>query len=231
MIFKIVGDKMKKIIVIIICLFIFSGCDVTYNLDTTNYFQEDIDICDYYSRNDNPIVLNNKLEKIHMMANDILYLRNNSFTGVYDVSKYDDGQKFGLSLIGKFGDNNSNSNAVRQACNNYTVNEISNDIELSANGFKLFEREDVDTLTINIKAKNVKESNADRIVGDVFTWIITRDDYEYRDIRIVFEKNKKVVINKDNSMIGFYILLVFLFIIGIFVYYKINNKRDSVNNF
>ncbi len=221
---------MKKTIVIVICLLIITGCDVTYNLDTTKYFQEDIDICDYYSRNDSPITLNNKLEKIHMMASDNLYLRNNSLAGVYNVSKYDDGQKFGLLLIGKFGDNNLNSNAVSQACSNYSINEISNRLELLASDFILFERDDIDTLTVNIKAKNVKENNADSSMNGVYTWIIDKYNYHDKEIHIVFEKSEEIMIDNNDPMIGFYILLFILFAIGLSFYRVIKNKRDRVNN-
>ena len=83
-------------------------------------------------------------------------------------------------------------------------------------------------LVINIKTNNeVISNNADKVNGNVYTWIINKDNKDKVDIQIRISKHTIYLKTIIYSIIG--ILFIVLLFVGYIFYNKFKN-RDSVND-
>ncbi len=84
-----------------------------------------------------------------------------------------------------------------------------------------------DEIKISIKTNNlVKKHNADKVSGNVYTWIINKDNVSNTDINIVISKWPAFVKPIIYAVIGITVLGLLIF--GYIVYKRIIN-RDKVN--
>lgn len=105
----------------------------------------------------------------------------------------------------------------------YEENKDSYTLNFSGNFYCLYG----DELKINLKTNNeVLENNADEVKGNVYTWIVNRDNYQKLNINI--EISKKARVFKPVAMIILGIIGTILIVGGIVAYIKIKN-RESVN--
>ena len=87
----------------------------------------------------------------------------------------------------------------------------------------------IDEAAISIKLPfKVIENNADKVNGDVYTWLFDENDTKEREIKIIFDKSK---IKKDINYwyVGIVIGIIILLIVLFMVYNKVRSKRDNVN--
>ncbi len=85
-----------------------------------------------------------------------------------------------------------------------------------------------DELVINIKTNNiVKEHNADKVSGNVYTWIINKDNVLNSDIKMVISKDSKILVYVKY---GIAIIFFAVIIIGSYIIYSKIKVRDKVND-
>ena len=226
---------MKKYFLVILCLFLLTGCDVTYNLEIgDNYKEEAVISGDYSSYNYNlynhysnkPIPLS-KLNPIQPESNDKLDGIN-----YYNKKDLSNAEIINLVFNGKFNNDIENSTILSFGVGDVSVIDKDNKINISVpTDFKAFKQfKDLESVTINIKSKlKVKSHNADKVKGNTYTWIVSRENYNKDQIEMVL--NKKGIINfSNNPMTSFTISLISIvsvcFIIFLIVRRRYKNKNS-----
>lgn len=196
---------MKKYLLFIMCLFILTGCDITYNLDISkDGYIEDVSMWEDDTENDGmdryiepfenyselylPISKKDgSLYEIGEKKDDVSY---------YQVSKLND--EVGLHFTGHFPSKTpiSNSNLIHlYAGNNYVIDD---DMQLKINKSKkigIFDSvSNLNSIIIKITVNDYKviENNADFIEENTYTWQLTKDNYK--------KKNLVLKVNKINSV-------------------------------
>ena len=237
---------MKKIIFCLICLFILTGCDVTYTLDIDDDFNETI-----YVTSSNPQQLNNISS--YKFNNPVYYDESNvSDEGAKlpNVKYYDYIYSNGITASYKFKNEYKRSNAVHYCFPSLTIDEDEYVKLRTTVDFKCFKLEpELDKVTVNIITKNqVVSHNADKVDGNTYTWVFEKNgsmksiDIKYKNpnykksggsSNINPNKNKQ---NKNNSSsnnknktknsLMLYILLP-LFFVGLFAIIIISKKKNK----
>lgn len=232
-------DKLfiKKCIVLLL-LFLISGCDVNYNITVSNdsvmessnfYFDvSDINSNEYYDGKHNTSNLPKFIDSNY---------RQDYFAYIYsfnDLSKYSksissDNNGFNLKFnydLEKFGGSN-----IFNACkkSNYTVDDKNIVIDVSdvSNCFYNDSYGSLNSIKINIKTDlKVLKNNADSVNKNIYTWNINRDNYRNKKIYIKIKKK----IRYDNVFIGVgFLCIVILFMIFIiFIIKKKNLQNNSI---
>ena len=185
---------MKRIrnIIVILTLFLLSGCSIEYNLTINSDF----------SVNEKVVAK----ENTNRMKNNTGLKEENAVTYLYDIYKRD-GYKTSISTISSEGNTISTVMGSYKTLDDY-VDNFSTDIVNEANLTKkgnivtlTFEQDDVlsssdsrgliyDEITVNIKLPfKVISNNADSHKKDVYTWNIKKD-----------EKPKKIIISYDETI-------------------------------
>ncbi len=87
----------------------------------------------------------------------------------------------------------------------------------------------IEEAAISVKLPfKVIDNNADKVDGDVYTWIFDKNDTEECEIKITFDDSKiSKAFNYWYIVIG--IVIIILVIILFMVYNKLNLKRNNVN--
>jgi hypothetical protein len=212
---------MKKIIILILTIFLLSGCSVEYNLEINNdNIRENIEIGKFDASEIEDFeyltpyaILNDESQKFYVFdySNKILnlsydyniqnYEMSEAFNQCYDMSNFSYDEKYYYIL---------------------TSNEFKC---LSYMGYT------TDEVKINIKSRyKVVESNADYVDNGVYTWIINEGNKDNKPINITIDYNETIY--KGNKLSSFSVMLlviVSLLIVGmivgiIFLCGKKNNK-------
>lgn len=210
--------KKHKILILSILLLMICGCDVKYNINITgskiteeiilpndnNYQKEDLENKFYYNVNENKkYELELKKDKI-VLTNTKTTLDTLSNNNLYNscFSKIDSYEKEGLYYI---------ATSTDFSCMYY-------------------EYQPIDNITISIKTYNkVKESNADKIGFNTYTWVFNKDNYIDKNIYIVINKNEYVWYYRLRGLIiGLSIILVLVLIVSIII--KIFENRSNKEN-
>lgn len=203
-------------------IFLFAGCDVTYNLSIGDSFQENVNVINYTLDKNNVFYY----ETVSSVNNGI-YMYDNDDRYNYDAKIISEDDKFGAELNGTFNSDNIHSKAVSMGVDNYMVQRYDGKVSLSGSGFKIFEQnESLDNLTININCKyKVLESNADSINGNIYTWNINRSNYMNKTIALSYREKT----NYDPMTI-FSIGLVVVCIICLIIYLFVRGKYLKRNS-
>lgn len=189
---------MKKVIFLLFCILFLTGCNVTYNVDLDSFDENTLAVCGDFGSS--LIVTDGMTERelydyylkkeVPYYYDQMVYSQTNvRFDGVsyYDVNNYDG---HGLSFDAHFKDitNYSKSRLLWSAVANKNISENNNVLSVNASNFILFKSyKNVDELTVNITSKyKVINSNADKVNGKVYTWVIDRDNYDSKVINISF---------------------------------------------
>lgn len=208
---------MKKFIVLLLTILLFSGCSVDYNLEINDmYFRENIDIGKFDASKIDDFqyltpyaIVNNSEQKFYLFdySDQVLNLS-------YDF----DSSNFGMSEA--FNQCYEISNFSYDD-NNYYIMTSGEFKCLSYLGYT------ADEVKINIKSDyKVVSSNADYFDDNIHTWVINRDNKNNKPIDIVFDKNVNINKGKFNIfsqfgtaimasivllVVGFIILIIYLF--------------------
>lgn len=198
---------MKKIISLITILILMTGCEATYNVEiNNNEITENINI---YTTNMSSI--NNpmsdygdlSLKELFEMQNDNFYTAyyNDENYNPYEEEKQSDvkyynqeiintNNRYGINYNYKFTDEDYHrSRAVNTCYNSFTINKSNNIYSLSTNNLaKCFKNYSLlDKVTVTLKINNrVITHNADTTSNDTYTWIITKDNYNNKNIRLSY---------------------------------------------
>lgn len=239
---------MKKVLLVIF-IFVLTGCDITYNLEIDENYIENTSIIDnnYNSWNQEYSGMTLSQYNDYYLTKEIPYHYDDPympeayyrFEGVsyYEAKELSNDSQIGLSLNANFEniDSYSKSNIIWKSCRNKSIHKTDDNISISASGFKSFDEFPViDKITVNIKSTYYSTSNnADSMENGVYTWIITKDNYKDKNINITF-KTSNIVDDaikeaKTSPMIKFGIVLLVICIIGSIVY-LFTKKRYNQNN-
>lgn len=219
--------NMKKNIMIIICLFLFTGCDVTYNItiddkieELTNFYFEESDYSydTYYADygDDNISNFSNIDEFTQSIYNEDYLAFDGDFNNqeLYNVQKINDG----ISLNYSYKYDNFDKSSIFNYCGDIVEYQTGNDtVSISVNDFyNCFMSEydpALDDLTINIKTNlKVLENNADSVNGNVYTWNINKDNSSVKRVYIKVKKGSDYfsMFIDIGIVIGFVIVIVLL---------------------
>lgn len=213
---------MKKIIMLLCCIFFITGCSAEYELVyENNSFKESLKIISKRTEN---------------LINDI----NNSFNGSYlvdykielgDMTEYEYISKYGKGYNKELIDENDiygfklgysyekdseyvNSSIVHSLFRDFSISDNFVKANKINNVFNIYPK--LDEITISFKTdNNVVETNADKIDNNVYYWNINRDNYANKNIYINYTK-KEELITEDGYLTGNIIKYV-LMVLGIVV--------------
>lgn len=225
----------RKFLFIIFIIILCSGCRAEYNLtinddlsvDENVLATEDEEFFKEYEKSSIGRVVGFILEPYLDTLNENDYVTNSHITSGRSGATFS--KKF--SSIEEYANNNLFSS---QYAENVDYSTDGNKITLSVKGqFSKAEQDQtrfpIDEAAISIKLPfKVIENNADKVNGDVYTWIFTENDTKEREIKITFDKSK---IKKDINYlyVGIVIGIIILLIVLFMVYNKIRTKQNNVN--
>lgn len=229
---------MKKIL-LLIAVFVITGCQANYTLSIDKEgYNESLTAIEKNSMNFDSVVggislYNYKdfyLEKEFPYHYNDPYLpeANYRFKDVsyYNVNDLTNDNQVGLSLSSKFKtvDSFSKSNIIWKTCHKKDISLNDGILSINASGFNFIGDYDIlDKITVNIISDyNIVNSNADKINGNKYTWVITKSNYNGKSINIVFDTNSfsnRLLKQGDDSMVRFTIALSILSLVCFVLYF------------
>ena len=222
---------MKKLIpILVIFVFILSGCTSEYNLEISNSKVKEnikIEILDADIPKAVPgieVELNDRITPF--IENDQYPIFNNKdIKYKKKVTKVGDLTKVNLSYTyshNQFRNSNTFKTCFEKA--SFSKTRQGYDLDLSGSFYCLYG----DSIKINIKTNNVVlGNNADKVSGNVYTWVINDENVKDVDIHLSLSKKTKTV----TTIIYVVVSAIFL-ALAIFAYrfYKKYKEKDSVND-
>lgn len=238
--------KKIKLILIIIVMFLLSGCEANYSLyidkdvfnETTTVLANSGELNTYDSQT--YLTMKQKIDLYYKKYVDIVYQNpyynpylDDPQKGInyYNKELINNGKGYGFKYSYNFNkENYLNSNIINTFFKNN--NSVLNDNKYTLNvyTFNGFERyNDLTQVTINITTDlEVKKSNADSVYNNVYTWTITKDDALNKKIYLELVNINKLDKKTENKIIIIIILLIF--IVGLLSYAILNKKRLKNNS-
>lgn len=213
---------MKKMLLFFL-LIMLTGCDITYNLELDDKFTENIIIKEH-------IVEGQESDELRMKLSigEPLY-HDSTSGGKYEIKKTSDDGVMTLSANGVFPFDNSHSNAIYTACGDYKLDRNGDKVRIVAGDFKLFDiYPPLDSFTVNIKSKKkILRCNADKVKGNVYTWVITKDNYSNKTINLTYLQNDYSLF--DDPIFKFGLVLFIIVVIFGLVYVFIKARFLKIN--
>lgn len=238
--------KKIKLILIIMVMFLLSGCEANYSLyidkdvfnETTIVLANSGELNTYDSQT--YLTMKQKIDLYYKKYVDIVYQNpyynpylDDPQKGInyYNKELINNGKGYGFKYSYNFNkENYLNSNIINTFFKNN--NSVLNDNKYTLNvyTFNGFERyNDLTQVTINITTDlEVKKSNADSVYDNVYTWTITKDDALNKKIYLELVNINKLDKKTENKIIIIIILLIF--IVGLLSYAILNKKRLKNNS-
>lgn len=242
---------MKKRILLIITILLFTtGCTCQYNLTIEgNVYKEEIILTGETSEEINTF---NKKWKVPVDKEIYNLGLDPSSQSVNESDIYNyklTGSK--LKFNYEFTKNGyANSSAVSNCYNKLTVSNYGDSIILSTNTkVECFDKyPPLTSINVNVKVdKPVISHNADRVNGNVYIWNITKSNKDDKSINLVLnneesnnipqepsnqDKNNQTnnKIKKDYTMIIFGIVLLVVMLTVYFMFNKLKNKSDNMDD-
>lgn len=207
---------MKRVLLIIIMCFLLSGCDVSYDVFITEEsinenigVYTDINTSEYYSGSDLKLIFNDIdgfYEPIYFNEENYDNFIGGYQNGVryYNVSRYENGNLYGLNFQNVFSHNDFyRSRAIKTCFQELDIQRNDNYYSIrtnnKCNAFDTYSL--LNQISIKIKTNlEVISNNADNYADNTYTWIINRENYKNKSVRLIL--NSKNVdlsnFNKDN---------------------------------
>lgn len=227
---------MKKCLLLVISIILLSGCTAEYNLDfDDDKFVESLNIETTSDHLDYENVKNYSWPKSIDYRITGASEAPEKVEGVtyYDYDSYEDEEKAGFTYSYTMNAEQYRNSAIVHSCfSNVSLitNEKNSTYTLqTSNGFECFSKyPPLEKVTINIKTdKNVVDTNADSIKGNIYSWEITAGNASSKNI-MLSTSTKEVVEEKETNIILILIILA-VFFIGIIVLIKVKNKKYRGN--
>lgn len=219
----------KNIFVLLMFIIILTGCDAEYNLEFSNdSIKENTKITILDS--DIPVEDPNQMIEVDDRITPFIEQDQYPFFNSEKVKYNKDVKKSGdittINFDYEFTHKEYLDSYVYNSCfekKNFSTEGDNHYLSFSGDFYCFYG----DSITINIKTNNkVIENNADKVNGNIYTWVINKDNFNDVNIDMVISKDSAVV-----ERVIIYIVIgisIVLFIAGFIVYKKIKN-RDSVN--
>ena len=206
---------MKKVLLLIVCLVFLTGCDIDYELTIDdNSFSEDTKIftdINMYEEYDGSLLSNyfdNFLdfsEPIYFNDENYDYYSGGNQPNVryYNINNYVDNNYKGLEFQNVFGFNDYYRSSMVKECFDELNVQNNNGIYLirTSNKCKVFSSYSLLNqikITINTDIE-VIFNNADYVNGNSYTWIINRDNYMNKSVRLSLNTNKDDLSNFNGN--------------------------------
>lgn len=228
---------MKKIVMLFLTVILLTGCSAQYNLSYyDNIYSENLEILGV--KDDSVFVsdIEENLGKVYVVDYTNDYGDMNEQDVINNYSTYnktliDENNKYGIKFNYDYKkeDNIINSNIINNLFDSVIINDNYINIYNSKNIFSYYDN--LDNITIKFESdKNVKESNADEVKDNICYWYINKDNYENKDIRIIFDNDSKFVSQYKKSVTTFldyliYIFLICMLILILVIYNKVKKSN------
>lgn len=242
---------MKKKLLLLILLFLVTGCSATYDVEIyNNTVKEDMEfIEDNSSKWDSEAqygltyreLLTDSVSYPYPAFNDAMVDENDriKIDGVeyYDNKLISESNKLGQKLsYHKFTLNDFEESSIIKKCYQYfTIMTQDDNIILSTSlDNKCFdEYPNLDFITVNLKTNHkVVSSNADIVDGYHYTWNLSRETKDDSAILITLKKNE-YIFNYENEFVKkimyFVIIIGIILGVGSIIYFYFKNKRNRLN--
>ena len=229
----------KKILILILLIFMISGCSVEVNVDISdNKIKESNDITIYQNAIYTKDILRTSFRNyIPIYASDLIVdtVPDQPFSDVlyYNKNTTDlgNGYRFNYSYdfdIDKYGD----ARTIKDGFRDYSYSYRNDIISLSTDSEGLIYFNDyplLEEVTINIKTDYlVEENNADKVNGNTYTWVFNKESK--KSIKIVVDTSKsgaRVLGIVDTSTVitlGVVILIILIILVLLLIRNRKNNK-------
>lgn len=228
---------MKKIVMLFLTVILLTGCSAQYNLSYyDNIYSENLEILGV--KDDSVFVsdIEENLGKVYVVDYTNDYGDMNEQDVINNYSTYNktlinENDKYGIKFNYDYKkeDNIINSNIINNLFDSVIINDNYINIYNSKNIFSYYDN--LDNITIKFESdKNVKESNADEVKDNICYWYINKDNYENKDIRIIFDNDSKFVSQYKKSVTTFldyliYIFLICMLILILVIYNKVKKSN------
>lgn len=229
----------KKILILILLIFMISGCSVEVNVDISdNKIKESNDITIYQNAIYTKDILRTSFRNyIPIYASDLIVdtVPDQPFSDVlyYNKNTTDlgNGYRFNYSYdfdIDKYGDARTIKDGFRDYSYSYRNDIIS--LLTDNEGLIYFDEYPLlEEVTINIKTDYlVEENNADKVNGNTYTWVFNKESK--KSIKIVVDTSKsgaRVLGIVDTSTVitlGVVILIILIILVLLLIRNRKNNK-------
>lgn len=222
---------MKKKILLVIIIFLITGCSGKYELEIKNEKVIEKTTALYNSKD----VLKDPYE--HTLDVSLKYDDNGDFL-MYETKKnVKDGDKVGVELTNNYhsiDDFKNYSQIINRCYNANNITNINNTITIkTSNEFTCIDEiKELDEVTIVIKSNHkLKSTNADKKKGATYYWYINKDNYKEKPISLVLHSNKKVWYYDVLKKLILIILVIGGTVLVAFTGYKLYRKREDNVNF
>ena len=222
---------MKKKILLVIIVFLITGCSGKYELEIKNEKVIEKTTALYNSKE----VLKDPYE--HTLDISLKYDDNGDFL-IHETKKnVKDGDKVGVELTNNYhsiDDFKNYSQIINRCYNANNITNTNNTITIkTSNEFTCLEKiEELDEVTIVIKSNHkLKSTNADKKKGATYYWYINKDNYKEKPISLVLHSNKKVWYYDVLKKLILIILVIGGTVLVAFTGYKLYRKREDNVNF
>ncbi len=220
--------KKFKIGFIIICLFL-TGCSTEYNLEFSNdaikeHIVANILDTDIPVQSENPLAAHDDPITPFIENDQYPFAHNNDIT--YDKKVEKKTNSTIVTLDYQYSHDEFRKSRAFNSCfeeKSLEENKKGYNLNFAGRFYCLYG----DSVTINIKTNNeVISHNADKVSGNVYTWVINKDNAQAADIRMNISKTSMFVKPVIYIVLG----VVFLALsIGAYIVYNKIKNRDSVN--
>ena len=227
---------MKKIILIIISLLLLTGCSAEYNLDLRTTPNENLNIIETNTQDDYFNYLKDYNENVPVIYDD----QDPDVTNInpdleyYDVNNLSSEKKADITLNYEYNSVDFNDSNIINTCYS-NINFLNNNKNINistSNEFLCFDKYiTLDEVIVNIMTdKTIKEHNADKVSNNTYTWIITKQNYLNKPIKLSSLSTSKRE-TKENTKISLIIILssILGFIILIFIMFTYKNRKYNSN--
>ena len=228
----------KKFLLIIMIIMLCAGCKAKYNITiskdgSVEEYISATETSEFYESYEHSSV-GRVIGFILEPYNDILSSNNYEVSNIFNVDES------GVILKKKY------NNVEDYAKNTIFYSQFSNDkvkydlngnfVTLSIKGqfLKISQQQNrfaINDAYVSIRLPfKVKESNADKVSGDTYTWIFDKNAEEEREINIVYDRTK-LVGKSDNTVIIVIVIIAVLLGVTFFAYKKTKDKREKISKF
>ena len=233
---------MKKILILVVCLFLISGCNATYNVEIKD--KKVIEKFEFIENNN--LLLNSEYVKSDFGEDGLILYKNaieqeykkESYTSINSVNNFYNKKKIlndGLGIKYKYTfdiDNYNNSTIANNGFKYFSVLTEEDEtyiISTSSGAIAFDEYEYLDNLTIHLKTNHkVKNNNADRVDNYNYYWEINKSNYKDKKIYIELYKDK-YIFNYENNLVKIGIIILSIAILSVIVIIIFRQKSKKNN--
>lgn len=214
--------KKNKILILLIILFLMTGCQAEYNLTIDN---------DTYTESINMTVDNDDTYNIQNLKENNQYISSSSTNGlIYEktIEENYDNTIFNYKHSFSFDEFRGTLNG--KCFNKINLTESDGIYSLYASDFICYgeHEQTAESYKINIKTNyNVINNNADEVNNNVYTWMIDKNNYSGKTINFQYSKQEvEIPVSKNVSP---YLISAIVSVL-IFISFIFMNKYKNNNN-